>query len=140
MHWREQGDRGEMAAAAWYAAQGGYVFWPLGHCRDYDFVVDLDGALRRVQVKTSGCEIRPARFQVTLATRGGNRSWSGHVKTLDASRFDELFVVLRDGRRWRLQAATVDGKKGIVLGGPKYAECEVTASAEFAWSARASLH
>ena len=60
-----------------------------------------------------------------VCTRGGNQSWNGLVKLLDAYLFDELFVVVGDGRRWRIPAGRVEGSSGILLGGPKYAEFEV---------------
>jgi hypothetical protein len=134
MHWREQGDRGEMAAAAWYAAQGGYVFWPMGHSRDVDLVADLEGRLIRVQVKTCGAFRK--RWEVTTCTRGGNQSWNGLTKRLDASRFDELFVLVADGRQWRFPSDEVDGRTGLMLGGPKWAHREVEPNPAFAWTPR----
>jgi hypothetical protein len=62
---------------------------------------------------------------VATCTRGGNRSWNGIVKRLDAGRFDILFVVVADGRRWSIPAAEVHGRSGILLGGPKYERYEV---------------
>jgi len=87
-------------------------------------IAELDERLRRVQVKTTRCR-RRGRWEVTVATRGGNQSWSGVAKLLDRSRFDYLFVHVGDGRRWFIPAASVDGCSGVLLGGPKYAECEV---------------
>ena len=68
---------------------------------------------------------RSNRWQVTICTRGGNRSWSGLVKYLDPSRYDFLFVLVGDGRRWFIPSAAVGGGRGLTLGGPKYAEFEV---------------
>ncbi len=78
----------------------------------------------RVQVKTSTVW-RNRRWEVTVCTRGGNRSWSGLVKLLDPARIDRLFVVVGDGRRWFIPSAAIGGGSGILLGGPKYARYEV---------------
>jgi hypothetical protein len=92
---------------------------------DTDLVADLDGQLVRVQVKTSTVLIKNGRYQVSLATRGGNRSWSGLVKRFSASRCEYLFVLVADGRQWFVPSAVVEGGSQIVVGGPKYAAYEV---------------
>jgi PD-(D/E)XK endonuclease len=103
---------------------GATVFIPLGHSPDVDLVAERDGRLHRIQVKTSTC-FRNERFDVTLATRGGNQSWSGFVKHLDPSRCDYLFVHVGDGRRWFIPTGALGGTSHVVLGGPKYAAFEV---------------
>ena len=65
------------------------------------------------------------RFAVSLATSGGNQSWSGLVKEFDATRSDFLFVVTGEGRRWFIPATEIEGRRTIRLGGPKYSEFEV---------------
>ena len=121
---RTQGDIGEWSAIGWLIDHGAKVFLPLGHSADVDLVADLDGRLVSVQVKTSTVA-RNDRYEVTLATRGGNRSWSGLVKHFDARRCDYLFVHVGDGRRWFIPSDAVDGGTGILLGGPKYDMYEV---------------
>jgi hypothetical protein len=108
----------------WLVAAGAIVSLPLFANPDYDLVADWGRELVRVQVKTSTCW-RNGRYEVTLATRGGNQSWSGIVKLLDSSRCDALFVHVGDGRRWYIHAGAVGGGSGVLLGGPKYAEFEV---------------
>lgn len=104
---------------------GAFVSKPLFELPDYDLVADFfDGPPMRVQVKTSTCW-RNERFELTLATRGGNQSWNGVVKLLDPSRCDALFAHVGDARRWFIPAAALGGGAGILLGGPKYAEYEV---------------
>jgi hypothetical protein len=120
----EQGDIGEMSAMHWLASKGARVAVPVGHNNHWDVVAELEGRLLRVQVKTSSY-LRHGRWQITLCTRGGNRSWNGVVKTLDPSRFDYLFVHVGDGRRWFIPAARVEVGSGMALGGPKYSMFEV---------------
>jgi hypothetical protein len=68
---------------------------------------------------------RVASEEVVMATRGGNRSWSGVVKHFTAHRADFVFVHVADGRRWFIPSTAIGGGTGIRLGGPKYAEFEV---------------
>jgi hypothetical protein len=65
------------------------------------------------------------RWDVSLATNGGNQSWNRVAKVFDPSRFDVLFVLVGDGRRWMIPADAVEGSRGINLGGLKYSEFEI---------------
>ena len=122
---RRQGDAGELSAICWLTGAGAAVSKPLFEHPDYDLVADFfDGPPKRVQDKTSTCW-RNNRYEVALATRGGNQSWNGVVKLLDTSRCDALFVHCGDGRRWFIPAGALGGGSSILLGGPKYAEYEV---------------
>jgi hypothetical protein len=123
-HARAQGDLGEASAIEWLAGVGARVYLPLGHSPDCDLVADLEGALVRVQVKTSRFQ-RAGRWEIVLATRGGNRSWSGLVKRFTADRSDFVFAHVADGRRWFIPSREIGGETGIRLGGPKYAAFEV---------------
>jgi hypothetical protein len=120
---REQGDIGELSAMYWLASKGAHVAVPVGSSRHWDLMAELGGRAVRVQVKTSRCFVK-GRWG-TLCTRGGNQSWNGLVKHLDASRYDFLFVLVADGRRWFIPSDRVEGGSGLRLGGTKYAEFEV---------------
>ena len=126
---REQGDLGEASAIEWLTSVGATVFLPFGHSPDFDLVASAQGHLLRVQVKTSIQRIATSggrtRCAVALATRGGNRSWTGSSKKIDPARFDYLFAHTGDGRRWFIPAMALEGLSGITLGGPKYSEFEI---------------
>jgi PD-(D/E)XK endonuclease len=124
MHWRKQGDLGELSAMEWFASKGALVCFPIGHSPDWDFVAELDRRLVRVQVK-SCTAFRNRRWTVSVSTRGGNQSWSGLVKRFDPETSDYLFAVVGDGRRWCIPSRALLGRTGIALGGPRYAEFEV---------------
>jgi hypothetical protein len=68
---------------------------------------------------------------VSLATRGGNQSWSGLIKYFRADRCDDLFALAADGRRWCIPAAAVGARCGLLLGGPKYEAYEVSPDRPF---------
>src|SRR3954465_6791492 len=124
MNTREQGDIGELSAMQWLASVGAKLYIPVGHSPDCDVIAEVDQRLLRIQVKTSTV-FRKGRWEVTLCTRGGNQSWNGVVKLLDPSRCDYLFVLVGDGRRWFIPAASIRAGSKVVLGGPKYADHEV---------------
>ena len=122
---RQQGDIGELSAAAWLASKGMVVALPLCHSRDWDLIVEWHGALYRVQVKTCTRRSAHGRWHAMLCTRGGNQSWSGTTKYFESGRCDYLFVHTGDGRRWFIPSSAVEGRTAVTLGGPKYAEYEV---------------
>jgi hypothetical protein len=121
---RQQGDVGELSAIVWLAGQGFPVFKPLFHSPHYDLVADLGPRLVRVEVKTT-TRFHKGRWEVTVCTRGGNQSWNGVTKRLEAKNCDYLFVLVGDGRRWFIPANHFGGGRGMLLGGPKYAAFEV---------------
>jgi hypothetical protein len=108
----------------WFVEAGACVLLPALSSPDYDLIADWGDRLERVQVKTSIC-FRGGRWELTTCTRGGNQSWNGVVKLLDAARCDVLFAHVGDGRRWCIPMSVVGGGSGILLGGPKYAAYEV---------------
>ena len=126
---RAQGDLGEFSAMEWLVSKGALVWVPLGHSPDVDLVAELDRRLLKVQVKTSTCRGTTPRgreqWKVSIATNGGNQSWSGHVKKFDPTKVDYLFALVGDGRRWMVPATAVEGQRAIVLGGARYSEFEV---------------
>jgi hypothetical protein len=124
MHWRLQGDLGELSAMEWFASKGAVVCFPIGHSPDWDFIADWGSRLIRVQVKTC-IAFHRERWPVSVCTRGGNQSWNGLVKRFDPKSCDYLFVVVGDGRRWCIPSAALEGKTRIALGAPKYGEFEV---------------
>lgn len=82
---------------------------PFGHSPDTDLVAIIDDQLVRVQVKTSTLFVKNGRYQVSLATRGGNQSWNRIVKRFSSSRCDYLFVLIEDGRQWFIPSEASGG-------------------------------
>jgi PD-(D/E)XK endonuclease len=121
---RGQGDQGERSAISWLLGRDLPVFLPVGHSPDVDLITLIDSEVIRVQVKTSSV-FRNNRWEVTVCTRGGNQSWNGLVNYLDPSRYDRLFVLVGDGRRWVIPSSDIVATCGLVLGGPKYERFEI---------------
>jgi hypothetical protein len=124
---KRQGNLGEASAIAWFTQVGAIVWRSVFEHPDVDLIAEFDGQLVRVQVKTC-TRWYNGRWNVAVCTRGGNQSWSGLVKKLDEARCDSLFVHVGDGRRWYMPIAAAEGRTSVHLGGPKYAEYEITRS------------
>jgi PD-(D/E)XK endonuclease len=125
---RVQGDIGELSAMEWLASKGATVWVPFNHSANVDLMAEFDDRLVKVQVKTStyrGSNARHGRWHISIATNGGNRSWTGLAKRFDPRHVDYLFVLVGDGRRWFIPAAHVEGSRSVVLGGAKYSEHEI---------------
>jgi PD-(D/E)XK nuclease superfamily protein len=122
---REQGDIGELSAMEWLASKGAHIYLPVGHSPDVDLIAEVGDQLLRIEVKTSTHRNKRGRWDVMIATRGGNQSWSGLVKHFDPSRCEYLFVHVGDGRRWFVPTGALDCCSGMTLGGPKYSDFEI---------------
>jgi PD-(D/E)XK nuclease superfamily protein len=126
---RQQGDLGEVSAIEWLTRAGALVMVPFGHSPDFDLVAYVNGRMLRVQVKTSTQQLTTSeghkRSVVALVTSGGNQSWNGSRKKADPSRFDYLFALVGDGRRWFIPSTTLEVGTSITLGGPRYSEFEI---------------
>ncbi|WP_152420894.1 group I intron-associated PD-(D/E)XK endonuclease [Halorubrum coriense] len=79
-HSARRGEKSELAVASELLAQGYGVSFPFGHNHQYDLIVDKDGSLYRVQVKTAKRE-------------GGNRFYV----QADADAYDKTHVDLLAG-------------------------------------------
>lgn len=115
---RKQGDIGLAAAIYHYTRLGYEVFAPLTEATRSDLVVigPEGGPPIRVQCKTSRNRTRAMAFSVGLATAGGNRSWKGTVKTIDATQVDVVFVWCADDSTWLFPADKVAGRRSITCG------------------------
>ena len=121
---RQQGDFGELSAAYWLASRGATLALPFGANPHWDLIAELDGRMLRVQVKSSR-SYRLGRWAVRVSTSGGNQSWNRVIKLLAPSRFDYLFVLVGNGRRWFIPSDRIEAVTALQLGGPKYAGFEV---------------
>jgi hypothetical protein len=132
---RVQGDIGELSAMEWLASRGATVWVPFNHSPHVDLMAEWDDRLVRVQVKTSTfrgpVKADGDRWRISIATNGGNRSWTGLTKKFDPTRVDYLFVLVGDGRRWFIPAHFVEAARSIALGGAKYSEFEVERGTAF---------
>lgn len=79
-HSSRQGEKSELAVASELMAKGYGVSFPFGHNHQYDLIVDTDGVLHRIQVKTAKVE-------------EGNR----YYISADVNQYDKKYVDLFAG-------------------------------------------
>lgn len=100
MNWKnlssqQQGNAGMGRAISYFTGKGLTVCLPLNDCQDYDLVVEIDGNLKKVQVKTTRFIAPSGAYQVSLVSSGGT---NGTVyATVSTGSCDLLFVATESG-------------------------------------------
>lgn len=88
MNKKVQGSIAVAEAIKYYTVNGYAVFTPVSDISRFDLVVEKDGKLRRIEVKS--CSAKNNEFM--LRTNGGNQSWSGKSKYLSSKDCDKVFL------------------------------------------------
>jgi hypothetical protein len=96
-----------LSAAAWFLLCGHDVSWPLEPAR-YDLLVDIDGALRRVQVKSTTVRAGTSWTAWLSTTRRGRT-------TYDVDEIDFFFVIAGDHSAYLIPSTVVGGLHAIQL-------------------------
>lgn len=112
----QQGNIGMGCAIAWYAAHCWTVCVPLTDSQKYDLIVEKDGEIRRVQVKTSRSRAGNG-YQVALRTARGDREGASFEK-FDNAKADDLFILTDDGATYRIPTQSLTAKSYLSLPGP----------------------
>jgi hypothetical protein len=121
---KKQGDAGLGIAIGWFTEQGYTVCIPLTDSQDYDLVIDIQGRLQKVQVKTA-TRYRYGGWVSDLRVKGGNKSGTGKTKVFDPTQIDLLFIITGDRTLYLIPSVSVQGQATISLGS-KYTEFKVT--------------
>lgn len=117
----KQGDIGVAAATMYYTLQGHVVLTPNTERIKYDLVIDRDGQLLRVQVKTSGF-YKNGAYVVQLRTNGANYTTKSNITRISEESADLLFVYTMDGKHYEIPTNIISGMNQISLGKTKYSE------------------
>lgn len=87
---KQQGNIALGQAIAYFTSKRYVVLLPLNDAQEYDLVVDINGILNKVQVKSTKCKAPSGAFQVSVKSSGGSkREVYHHVCESDC---DYLFV------------------------------------------------
>ncbi len=111
---KKQGDIGLGAAIAYFTMKGYTVAIPLTDSQQYDLIVDIDGKLSRVQVKTTRFKGRGS-YEISLSIKGGNRSSTGKLHRFDRSQVDHLFVLTEDGGSYFIPTSAIENTCALRL-------------------------
>lgn len=112
----------ESLATAWYTLRRGVVFQAPPGAAHVDLLVEREGRLVRVQVKSSSHHRGSGWVLRTVCFQGEGRSVSRPYRN---GEIDEVFAVTSTGRMFVLPAEVVVGRRAVTLG-PKYEKYEVT--------------
>lgn len=111
---KEKGNSSLGIAIAYYASNGYIVSIPLNDTQDYDLIVDKDNALKKVQVKSSGCKTKYGNYQVALKSCGGTKGKT--YKTVIETDVDEVFILLENSDMYIIPARRIKNKATITMG------------------------
>jgi hypothetical protein len=112
---KQQGDVGLAIAIAWFAKNGYRVAIPLTDSQDYDLIIDSEGSLYKVQVRTTYFKNPQGWYRANLKVSGGNRSGTGKVKLFDPHRVHYLFVVTDTEAMYFIPCSAIDNNSSITL-------------------------
>jgi hypothetical protein len=110
---KKQGDIGLVLAIAWFEINDYPVSIPLTDSQDYDLIIDMSGALKKVQVRTTYNQQKSGSYEVNLRVTGGNRSGAGQVKYFINTDVDYLFIVIENGAKYFIPKSNITNKRAI---------------------------
>ena len=110
---KEKGNTGLGIAIAYYSANGYTVSIPLNDTQDYDFIVDKDNILKKIQVKATSCKTKYNKYQVALKSCGGTKGET--YKTVVDTNIDEVFIVTDSLELFRIPIEVIKNKATLNL-------------------------
>ena len=110
---KEKGNTGLGIAIAYYSANGYTVSIPLNDTQDYDFIVDKDNILKKIQVKATSCKTKYNKYQVALKSCGGTKG--GTYKTVVDTNIDEVFIVTDSLELFKIPIEVIKNKTTLNL-------------------------
>ena len=114
-----QGDIGVAAAMLYYSIHRFSVSVPSTEHSKYDLIIEKEGKIQRVQVKTSNYKPND-KYLVQLRTNGGNQSTKTKITRLSKKEIDLVFILCGDGNIYELPIDLVDGKSEVSISSEKY--------------------
>jgi hypothetical protein len=117
MNRRLVGDQGLATAILHYTRSGCIVSVPATEATRYDLVIDRNGQLLRVQVKTTTrrCSGRENNYVVSLRTSGGASRGGAAHQWVSPDECDLVFVLAESGTAWELPVELAAGRTELSL-------------------------
>ena len=118
---KKQGDAGLGQAIAYFTMKGYDLALPLTDSADWDFIVEMEDGLKRVQVKTSSQLNTNGTERFEASVKGGNQSFTT-AKTINDQNWDLIFLHhIVTGKQALIPKEALTTKNQINLG-TKYQE------------------
>lgn len=108
---KAKGNSGLGMAIAYYSCNGYTVSIPLNDTQDYDIIVERDGILKTVQVKSSGCLNRQKKYQVALRSCGGTLGKT--YKTFIDTKVDVIFILTGDMQMYEIPEVDIKNRNTL---------------------------
>lgn len=120
---KKQGDAGLGQAIAYFTSKGYDVALPLTDSADWDLIVEIDGDLKRVQVKTSIQLTASGTMKFNANVNGGNKTSVGKTKLISEQSWDLLFLHhLITGKQALIPKSALNTQGQINIGKTAYNE------------------
>lgn len=118
-----QGNIGLGKAIEYFTSLQYSVSIPLNDTQKYDLVVDMNGKLKRISVKTSRNQTQYGTYSVGLRNCGG-ASRKIKVRPFDKTSCDYIFILTGNDKTYLIPSDIIDSINSINVG-KKYVEYEV---------------
>ena len=110
MNSKKQGAIGVAFAISHYTAQEYAVFIPVSDTSRFDLIIEKDGKLSRVEVKTTKSKL------IDLRTSGGNQSWNKVYKKISSEDCDKVFCLNLKTLTWReFESLELEGRSTVTI-------------------------
>lgn len=119
-----KGDIALTQAIAWFIKEKYEVLLPIGDKRDYDFVVEKDNTLKKVQVKFAGI-YKNGKCKAGLRITGGNQSFKTIRKYSDNA-FDFLFIYSEKDTKFCIPWSELLFRNELTIDDKKYIKYQVS--------------
>ena len=103
---RQKGNCGLGMAIAYFSTNDYTVSIPLNDTQDYDLIVEKNGILQRVQVKSTGCIGKGGNYQVALKSCGGTKGKT--YKTVIETNVELLFILAENKNMYLIPRETIE--------------------------------
>ena len=130
---KKQGDVGLGIAIGWFTSKGYCVNVPLSDSQEYDLVVDIEGKLNKVQIKTTTAKTESGKYKAGWRTGGGNQSFITS-KLFNPQIVDYLFILTAEGTKYFIPCVEIINESSITLG-KKYDKYIVDYNCDKGWQA-----
>lgn len=121
---KQKGDLAVAHAIHYYMTNGYEVCLPIGDKKPYDLVTEIEGKLKRIQVKYAGFYNGIGQHKVALRITGGNQSWN-KAKKYSSEDFDQLFVFTANGRKFKIPWEDITVRNELNIEHSKYSKYEI---------------
>ena len=110
---KEKGRTSLGIAIAYFSMNGYTVSIPLNDTQDYDLIVEKDGKLETIQVKSTDCKTKYGVYQVALKSCGGTKGDT--YKTVIDTNVDYLFVVTKETDMYMIPKEIISNRSTLNL-------------------------